>query len=330
LSTVIAGDATPFGRLMKIELDAILRQPDGYLVHEFCESDNEPLYFHEFADRAAAAGLGYLGDAEPSTMFASNYGQAAVQHLQPMTDDPIAVEQHLDLLCNRGFRRTLLCHQEIAPSRHLLPDRLDGLYFSGQLMPRGTATDLKSWSLAEFGVSDGSKVSHKAPLVKALLHYFGTQWPRSLSIDELTEAVAKLIAIDGKRPDPPAVIRDAVILNVVQCVASGIVEPTNAPDSFTTTLSRCPRVSRLACLQAQKSSSVTNGRHEAVQLDEESRKWFGYLDGQRDQNALLAALIRAGERGDLATPRGGVDATTLSDILQKWLTMLAAQALLVS
>ncbi len=330
LSTAIANDQTPFGRLLTTELDVILRQSDEYLFHEYFEDDNEPLYFHEFADRAAAAGLQYLGDAEPSTMFASNYGRATAQRLQRMTDDPISSEQHLDLLCNRGFRKTLLCHREVSPSRRLLPDRLEGLYFSGQFVPRSAEADLKSWSRAEFGVPDGSKISHAAPLVKALLYHFGAQWPRGLSIDQLTAAVAKLIADDGQRPDTSAAIREAVILNVVQCVASGLVEPISTPDSFTTTVSRCPRVSRLARLQAGRSSSVTNCRHESVQLDEESRKVLGNLDGQRDQDALLAALLQAVERGEMAPPGGGADRAALAVALRQWLTTLAAQALLVS
>ncbi|MEX0677629.1 MAG: class I SAM-dependent methyltransferase [Pirellulales bacterium] len=335
LSSTMASDQTPFGRLLTVELDGILRQPGEYLFHEYFESDNKPLYFHELARRAAEAELQYLGDAVPSRMFAANYGPAVEQRLLRMTDDPIATEQHLDVLCNRGVRRTLLCHREVALSRRPLADRFLELYFCGQITPERAEGPLRSWTPATFAAQDGTKITHSAPLVKALLDYFGSQWPRSLSIDEATRAVAELVAAEGHPPDASARTRQLVIQNVVQFVAGGLVEPTSAPDSFTTSVGLRPRASRLARLQAQSSKGVTNRRHETVHLDDDSRRVLGYLDGQRDREALLAALVQALERGELTMAGGrfGVGALggsrELAVAIAQWLTQLAAGALLV-
>ena len=330
LATAIADDQTPFGRLLTIELDAILQQPDEYLFHEYFEGDNEPLYFHEFVDRAAAAELQYLGDAEPTTMFAANYGRETAERLQRVADDPISTEQHLDVLCNRGFRKTLLCHREVTPSRRLLPEALERSYVSGKFVPRGTAIDLKTWSQAEFTTASGSKIAHAAPPVKALLYHLGAEWPRSHTIDELTAAVAESIAPAGQSSGSLSEIRQIVIPNLVQCVTSGLVDVSSTADAFTTAVSRYPQVGELARLQARGGPIVTNCRHESVELDEMSRGMLTYLDGQHDQDALLAELVCSIERGDIPASGATTDRTTLATTLQHWLTTLAGQALLVS
>src|SRR5947209_11236388 len=46
-------------------VEAMRQRTDGYLIHEYLEEYNEPLYFHEFVARVRAAGLHYLTDARP-------------------------------------------------------------------------------------------------------------------------------------------------------------------------------------------------------------------------------------------------------------------------
>ena len=55
------------------ELDLLAKLPDHYLFHEHLEEDNQPLYFHQFAERAAAADLQYLGEAGRPTMGHFNF-----------------------------------------------------------------------------------------------------------------------------------------------------------------------------------------------------------------------------------------------------------------
>lgn len=313
LAGAIARQQTPYAQMLARELGTILEQPDEYLFHEYFEGHHAPLYFHQFADRAATAGLRYLGDAELHTMFAANYGRETAARLARLTTDPLAVEQHLDLLCNRGFRRSLLCHGEVDSSRALLSDRLDELYFSAELTPRSPAVDVRSWSSAEFGVADGSKLVYSAPPVKALLYCFATHWPRNLSIDELTREVARML---GEGPDAT---RQTVRLNVQQCLSMGIVEPTSAADDFSVNVGRTPTVSRVARFQARTSSDVTNLRHEIVRLDEESRRRLVYLDGQHDPT------VDATASGDNQTGSG----TATPEQIDNWLAALAHRALLV-
>jgi SAM-dependent methyltransferase len=73
LAKASGGDNNPYGLLLKQELESVRRSSDSYLYHEHLEDVNEPIYFHQFAERAAAHGLRYLGEVDLRVMVPSNY-----------------------------------------------------------------------------------------------------------------------------------------------------------------------------------------------------------------------------------------------------------------
>ncbi len=97
LAAALAGDARPYARLLKGDIETLLKTPDAYLFHEFLEDVNEPLYFHQFAARLPAHGLQYLGDPMPANMFAVRFGSEFAERVLALGDDLVSVEQHLDL-----------------------------------------------------------------------------------------------------------------------------------------------------------------------------------------------------------------------------------------
>ena len=335
LSRTVTREDWPYGKILKAEIDAILNHQSGYLFHEYLEPDNEPIYFHEFDARATAAGLRYLGDAVPPSMFAVNALPASESHLRRVTHDAIALEQYWDVLKNRGFHQTLLCHREISPSGCLQPQRLEGLYFRGDFTPRGAAPDFKSSAPATFTFRGGRTVIQRPPPVKAVLYHLGRQWPRAVNLDSLIDAVGNLIAAGGPGADSPAVLREQIVQIVVEAVARGLIDPTSVPDDFITSISSRPAASPLARLQAETSNKVTNRRHERVELDEGTRAMLRFLDGRHDHGALLDALVAAMACGEVTAPpnfaaSGAPDPDTLAMVLKTWLTSIANQALLIA
>ncbi|MBA3531880.1 MAG: methyltransferase regulatory domain-containing protein, partial [Ardenticatenales bacterium] len=93
----------------------------SFLLHDDLSEVNTPFYFHEFAGRIAAQGLQYLADGDFPSMMPSKFSPEVVQRLGQMARSPIEFEQYMDFLNNRSFRKTLLCHQEIALSRRIQP-----------------------------------------------------------------------------------------------------------------------------------------------------------------------------------------------------------------
>ncbi len=336
LSDALGQQPTPFAKLFKYHADSFLGQSDAYLCHEEFESDNRPLYFHEFTARAAASGLQYLGEAALATMFVSNFGPVVEQHVRRLADDTISVEQHLDALRDRRFRETLLCHQGVSLARHITHEGLQKLFVYGSFRPHNDPPDLKTTATEQFSGSRGLTISSPAPLLKAVLYHLGTQWPRAMNVDELISTAATL-AGNGS----PAAISDAdrrgLVSSIAKCVANGMIEPTSAPDSFVTALSVCPQASRLARFEARTSKVVTNRRHRQRTLDDDTQNIIKYLDGEHDRQALLRLLMAAFDRGELSILIGGIPATseqvvsdTLRDTLERCLTKLAVNALLVA
>jgi SAM-dependent methyltransferase len=103
----------PYGRLLKQEAEILNGVQDYYVFHEHLESDNRPVYFAEFAARAAGHGLQYLGESVPHRLLSGlpDHVQEALKHISP---DLIHLEQHVDYLRGRAFRRTLLCRADVA------------------------------------------------------------------------------------------------------------------------------------------------------------------------------------------------------------------------
>ncbi len=336
-SATLNDDPAPYSRLFKNEIDAVLRQPDGYLYHEYLEDENHPLYFHEFVARAEAHQLQYLGDATPARMFTSNFPPPVEQNLLLMSNDVVSIEQHIDLLKNRAFRQSLFCHQEISLSRRITPANLVGLRFAGKLRPEREVPDFQSTAFEKFVAPSGATISSPSPLVKAALFHVNSKWPGSVSFDELIAAAA--VRLGSKEHPGPISPEDLTNLghNLVQCLASGLIEAYSEADGFVTTISRCPRAGRVARMQAYEGPNVTNRRHEPVVLDEVSKNLLHYLDGEHDRESLMKILIEAVNRGELSILKNGIPASRgeavadmLEIALEQSIVHLALQALLVA
>ena len=322
---------------MKDDIKLVLAQPDAYVYHEYMEADNNPLYLHEFVERVADFGLGYLGDAAPATMFASNFGPTIERQLMQIANDVVGVEQHLDLLRNRGFRQTLLCRKEVPLTRKLEPERLQSLYLRGYLKTEKLMVNLKSTEPERFNKTQGLGISTPSPPLKAALMHLSQRWPRACSLDELTEAAGRLLGDEGAPRELSHADRVNLGHNLVQCLASGLVDALASPDRFTTALTEKPRASRLARFQAGRMKKVTNCCHELIELDDAARNVLQYLDGQHDRAALVRELTEAVDRGDvsilvegLPATRGAAVASALENTLDASLKNLARMACLVA
>jgi methyltransferase-like protein len=335
--SLAVGDA-PYCRVLKADIDAILIRHDNYLLHDFFEVENHPLYFHEFVERATGHGLQYLGDATPATMYATRYGPQVEQHLTRVSTDVVSMEQHLDLLRNRAFRQTLLCHQEVGVVRRLDTDHFARLFFLAQVRPKSPQCEIASSAVESFETPTGAVVSSPSPAFKAALAHLGRAWPLAVSFEALAETAASYLP--PSRVNPARLSDDdryALVHNLMQCAATGVIELQSARDGFIAHVTDKPRASRLARLQSHATRRVTNGRHEPVRLDELTQNLLRHLDGEHDRKALLQLLIEAIDRGELSILVNGIPASRgnsaiaiLESTLDESLKKLASSALLVA
>jgi len=163
LAKSVARENSPYSLLLQSELDMVSRQDDSYLFHEHLEDVNEPLYFHQFVDRAAAKGLRYLGEADFQTMVPGNFPPEVESVLQVLSPDNIHLEQYMDFLRNRLFRQTLLCHAKATPRYTLHPRQLAAFHVASAARPVSEQPDLASAAPESFRGPHGFVLTSSDP-----------------------------------------------------------------------------------------------------------------------------------------------------------------------
>ena len=297
--------------------DARPRQ-DALLLHDELEEVNDPVYFHQFAERAARHGLQYLGEAEFHTMAGGRESmpRETADVIGKLARSVIDAEQYMDFLSNRTFRQTLLCHKAVTLNRTLKPDRVQSLYVASRAQPVVPDPDVSSVSVVQFRGTDGATLSIDHPVSKAAILCLAEAWPQAMPFAALMSAArARLAATVHADPTsgsqgteaaqngselaaatPDAFKLDAQMLGANLLTAYSysdkLVELHAYPPPVARAVSDCPEASPVARFQASHHNDrVTNLRHERVSLDEADRYLLGHLDGTRDRRALVDQLL---------------------------------------
>lgn len=111
LSRRITRDGGAFRTVLDEEIARLAAADDTYLFHELLEEHNHPMWFEELVEEARAAGLAWLGEADPAANVSRLASPRTLDSLRAIAgDDPIRIEQHFDFLRARTFRASLLVH----------------------------------------------------------------------------------------------------------------------------------------------------------------------------------------------------------------------------
>lgn len=313
--------------VLRDELERLRPYTDGHLFHEYLEDAIEPVYFHQFAERATAHGLQYLGDADVGTMLTGNLPKPTAETLDRIGGDVVRTEQYMDFVRNRAFRQTLLCRRDVPLQRVLTPARVTTLYVGSAAAPLASAGPSNT-----FQAPGGLTFTPGHPIVAAAFHHLAETWRQSASFDDLHAAACRRLGVAGDEGTRAILAGDLLVgytANVVDlrtCVADFVTMPTAKP-----------KASRLARDQARRGQKVTNRRHEVVLLDDFALRLLSLLDGETDRAALLETLVGMASTGALTVEQAGrpiSDARTLRTVLapalDQALTNLARCALLIA
>ena len=291
-----------YGRLLKDEALKLRSLPDSYVFHEHLEEENHPVYFHEFVAHAGAHKLKYLREATSQTAL-EEFPPEVQKMLWRLAPDLIELEQYLDFLRNRMLRRTLLCHQDVAIARNPAPKRVAGLHLSALARPVAKQPVVASIGAESFR-TETSGITTDVPLIKAVLVALYQSFPSALDLDTLGAQVRAFFA-DPRLPKPlpeGEAGRRVLAEVVLECYQSSLLSLHVHPPRFAGTLSERPTASPLARHLARRGPQVTNLRHRTVGLNELDRALVPLLDGERDQAALIDALVAAATTGALSIP----------------------------
>jgi methyltransferase-like protein/2-polyprenyl-3-methyl-5-hydroxy-6-metoxy-1,4-benzoquinol methylase len=318
LTGAVPADNGPYGsflhtyiEFLRTELQGPQDTANALLLHDELEEINEPCYFYQFIDRAAACDLQYLGEAEFSAMMGSRLPPQVFERIDRMATSVVDLEQYIDFLGNRTFRQTLLCHRGIAPSRLLKPEQLQSLYLGSHAQPTTADPDIHAVSVVRFKGEDGASLAVDHPLTKAAMLTLAEAWPRAIPFDELIAMACARLADDrslGREGADLSLDKAIVGANLLKAYgySGSLAELHVQAPKLTTVIGECPRASAVARYQAQHGVRVTNLRHERVILDELDRHLYACLDGQHDRVALVQSLLEGpAQQGLLHLERDG-------------------------
>jgi hypothetical protein len=160
-----------------------------FFFHDDLNEIAQAFLLHQVVERAQAHGLQYLSDADVARSGLDRYPDAVRSVLQSFpSDELVARDQYQDFIDGFGFRRTLLCHENVRLQRTVPQDFFRDCYFTSA----STLLEDKSQAVAKpeaellFGTRDKSVfgVSHR--IAKAAYLSLSKAWPRALSFDELS------------------------------------------------------------------------------------------------------------------------------------------------
>src|SRR5262245_2282388 len=302
----------PFVELLRGEAEMLREQDDSYILSEYLERENWPCYFHDFAARIQTFGLAYLCDAELQHCVPDTIGGDAAAAVRALAGgDLIALEQYMDFVKGRSFRRSLLVKAAQAgkTDRSLQPARAKAMHVSGRFARIGTGRGTWAFESARGGtLTTGNEVVRRA-LVKLSEVFPATRTARELA--------AEVRALDQE-----STILDAVFTLML----AGLVDVSSVPlrASAAAASRPKPKAGRLARLDAQQGSAwTTDPAHDMVPLDAVCAVLLPFLDGLHDREALKTKLLAAAGEGRLRLDEATADAQVAAAI-----ATLAAAALL--
>ena len=169
---------TPYQQLLQGEFRNLAKMNDFYLHHEFLEEHNQPLYFHEFAQKLAVNGLQFLGEAEFSTMISTNFSSDIANTLNGLgAHDILQMEQYMDFVRCRYFRKTLICRNGVRLNRAIDSSIVRDLLLLSDAAPATEEAALDPSRRITYQSVGGGKLTCAAPLTKLALHALRQAWP---------------------------------------------------------------------------------------------------------------------------------------------------------
>jgi len=301
LDTATAGLEALSARFLREEIAHLRTAHPSYLYHEYLETFNEPQLFSTFIARAAQHGLQYLADAELHTLFPTTLGERAAELLEGFAELE-EQEQYMDFIRSRSFRKSLLCRADAPLIRELGLEQLDGFAFHADLAPP-RKLDLRRAKEQSFTTPGGERFDASHPLTKAALAHLGAVHPDSVALPALLSAARTLVARDGDVRH--AAQAEHLAGELFSLLAHGAVRAEPRARRFPRTVPARPAATALARLQAAGGAHLATVRHATVGLDGFARRLVHHLDGTRDRDALVEALLADIHAGALPNPDAG-------------------------
>jgi SAM-dependent methyltransferase/methyltransferase-like protein len=297
LNEAVGGGETLYGGLLQAESQQIANKSDDYVFHEFLEEENNPVYFREFALRAAGKGLQYVCEADPVPLTRNLPPEIATK-LQSIASDVLDAEQYLDFVRNRAFRRTLLCHSSETIQRPPDAARIKFMSVTTHALAVKQPVENLAPGVLQFIVPHGARISTNNPLIKGGLQMLENAHPIPIAVPELWEALTSEDTVPMTEQEREAIKRAGpgeLYDTLLQCFMARLIELHITPPVLVKIPGAYPTASPLARYLASRKKPVANLRHEQVILTEFEGRVLVNLNGKNDRATLARQLDTSDE-----------------------------------
>jgi len=278
-----AGNHTPYSRHLTGVLHDMFGKGESVLSFDEFSPVNEPCTFLDFAGHAARSGLRYLGESELTNNFPAALAPEAAEMLKPLENDPLTLQQTIDVLTNRTFRSSLLCRAD-APTRERIS--MATVLDFAVWCPHATVRDAGGVLLQDR--SGNELVRFENPLAVAFFSLLEETKPEAVPIHDVLGMLAAILA-DTWNPaqGPPALAR--LLMNSAR---QGHVQLRHEPVRFDASPPAFPDLGMLRLLAAGKKRPIVDIYHTAHVLNDMRARLARAMDGSRSV-ADLSDLARS-------------------------------------
>jgi SAM-dependent methyltransferase len=286
--------ADPYGLLMRTEARRLKRVPASYILGEFLAPDNAPCYVRDFIEQASNSGFDYLCEADLSAAVPHTLNPAQRIPLASLTGpNRPAIEQHIDYLTGRLFRRSVLVRRQPGAQPAPDPGRLRSLHLTSPVrLDPAQSTD----RLTVFTDDRARPVTVSDPAIHQAIERLAEAYPATLTLDELTP---DLEGDPGAQAGIAVRVRQAVFTMVMAGRAGISVLPLRVGHAA----DRQPRVWPLARVEAASGQPwITSLCHVGVPVHPVLLALLPHLDGTQGRPELRQRLMDALQRGVVRVP----------------------------
>jgi methyltransferase-like protein/cyclopropane fatty-acyl-phospholipid synthase-like methyltransferase len=304
----LQNDTSPYANFLRNEIQLISKQTDNYILHEYLEEENHPVYFHQFIDQAQKFDLSYLSDTYLPDMFAYNLPEQFAKEIGKI-ENIIRANQYIDFIKNRRFRCTLLSHNHNKINRQLSFDKIKDYYFtySGSKTPNIDEKTLDEGTPMGFG-NGLVTLTVKSKISKTAMWLLQNQKGKPLTFKALCQMTMRQMNSKNFTEVQNHLIND---LNMLRLILGGLVTLHSSEGNYTITLKDTPKVSKLASYQIQKRHYVTNQRHQLVALTPVEQSLIKEIDGKQTISQISEKLTNLVLNGEIKIQRE--DGTQITD-----------------
>lgn len=288
LAKGLPDDSSLSEKWMKKEAERLLQLPASYLLHDYLENNNNPVYFSQFMEKAEENGMRFLSEADLYTMLGSTLTQEAENQLDAI-EDLIELQQYMDFYYLRSFRQTLLCHDNMEIDYELDLDMLKK-YFFFTILNCNEEIDLHSEGSQAFTHPKGESFDISHPLTKAAIVALSHAFPNGYSYQHLLDASQQILLENNSEfvhSNPNEMLQELFNLYLSQGLEISQVRrefPGEAGDR--------PKANRLARIYAKYHRCCIGSMHHGnISFGVFDQYFLSLLDGKHSVSEIAQSLV---------------------------------------